>query len=561
MMSPSSFPKFADGDVKIAVFPDVYQLHSSVLKNRSGLLRQVLGSRQVRMTPSVSPERQRSTPSCRVHLHLVGTPVHKYGMLDILGYDDSHGAMDDMSLCSFPEWPQKTRHVWSNVFKILYNLPPILENDDHEPILDNCQALIELAEELQLSDVVSTAMHTALLAFDQQLYQLIAKDTVGWINLGVRIQSGTIFKESMIHLVGKWGQLDEKNRDSLPTNIRSLCVQKIQDLKVIKEAIELQMVNKLPRPRSDSSRHREAKNIFGWMALTFYQQWLCESFATNRNRHAADGGAAFYRAIAAGGDAYLNKLDHDISQFHVSLDAKPEGNKGLKELEKDLNELKKGMKGFVADLLVNEAKYDPDTWGTLPYLTCCKVKEVEMPQSEITQSGMVSQYLGTGNTINTDLLNNHNFDQPFLTAGPMMNGDGAGVMMGINTNSDYLMDPGINHSNYHRSIPFNPFNNTFNESSTDPLLSWDGPAADFLTQFPASPFNTGLPSIDTLQRIPLPEVSNSIYHPQPLAQTQAHFDPIVGLGGDMNMDFLDEHFTPEGDTYAHDGGDGSMAFL
>ncbi|KAL4954098.1 hypothetical protein BDW69DRAFT_183861 [Aspergillus filifer] len=558
-MPPSSFPKFADGDLKIAVLPDIYLLHSTVLKSRPGLLRVILGSRSVGPTSSIRPERHRSTPSRRLHLHLTGMPGHKYGMLDILGYDENPGDMDDMYLSSFPEWPLKTRHVWSNIFKIIYNLPPTLDSDGHEVLLDNCQALLELAEELQLSDVVSTAMHTTLLTFDQQLYQLIAKDTIAWIKLSVRIRSGAIFKESMIHLVGKWNSLDEEDRSSLPADIHSLCVRKIQELQVIKQAIDLQMVNKLPRPRSDSSRHRETKNIFGWMALTFYQQWLCESFATNRNHHAPDGGAAFYRAIAAGGDAYLSKLDRDIAQFQASLDAKPESNKGLKELEKDLNELKKGMKGFVTDLLVNEAKYDPDILGDLPYLTCCKVREEEMPRTEIIQNGMVSQYLGIDGTIDTDLLNNNSFSQPLVSSGSTISSDGAGVMMGINTSSDYLETFSIN-QNYHHPAPFNPFNNTFNEPAADPLLPWSGAPADNPAQFPASPFNGGMFSTDSLRQLPLPALSNDIYHPQPQCQIYAPFNPTTGLNN-LNIDFLNEHFSPEGDNYVHDGSDGSMAFL
>ncbi|KAL4961831.1 uncharacterized protein BDV14DRAFT_203431 [Aspergillus stella-maris] len=559
-MPPSSFPKFADGDLKIAVIPDIYLLHSTVLKNRPGLLRVILGSRHVGDPSSTPAEHHRSTPSRRLHLHLTGMPGHKYGMLDTLGYEDNRGDMDDMYLSSFPEWPLKTRHVWSNIFRIVYNLHPTLDYDGHDFLLDNCQALLELAEELQLFDIVSTAMHTSLLSFDQQLYQLIAKDTIGWIKLGVRLQSGAIFKESMIHLVGKWNLLDEEDRSPLPANIHSLCVRKVQELQVIKQAIDLQMVNKLPRPRSDSSRHRETKNIFGWMALTFYQQWLCESFATNRNHHAPDGGAAFYRAIAAGGDAYLSKLDRDITQFQASLDAIPESNKGLKELEKDLNELKKGMKGFVADLLVNEAKYDTDILGDLPYLTCCKVREEELPQTELVQNGMVSQYLGIDGNIDTDLLNNNSFSQPFVSSGSTLGSDGAGVVMGINASSEYLETSCIN-QDYHHPTPFNPFNNTFNEPAADLLFTWSGAQAGCPAHFPVSPFNVGMSSsTDSLRQLPLPALSDDIYHPQPQSQMYAPFIPTTGLN-DLDMDFLNEHFSPEGDTYVHDGSDGSMAFL
>ncbi|KAL2868527.1 uncharacterized protein BJX67DRAFT_44392 [Aspergillus lucknowensis] len=181
-----------------------------------------------------------------------------------------------------------------------------------------------------------------------------------------------------------------------------------------KRKLSVQIVNHLPRARSGSTN-----NAFMWMALAFYQQWLCQSFVENRNYPAPDGGTAFYRAVAAGGDAYLNKIDQGIALFH-STESGSQNKNRLKELERDLNKLKKGIKDFVSDLLVNHAKYDPSILGELPYLTCCKVDEEEMPQkSGASSTSNQTWEIGEGSTSGNFPVNDN--VQHGLLASPPLN--------------------------------------------------------------------------------------------------------------------------------------------
>ncbi|KAL4821167.1 hypothetical protein BDW67DRAFT_172571 [Aspergillus spinulosporus] len=479
-------------------------------------------------------------------MNLVGSSAHKYGMLEIQSYYDPQCAIDETSMCSFPVWPDKTRHIWSNVFKIFYDLPPILDNDGYNSILENCQALAELAEDLQSAEIVCPAINKTLLGFDQQLYRLIAQNPVDWVTLAVRIQSAPIFQESMVHLIGKWSLIKKSDRELLPQNIRTLCVQKIHDLNAVKKTIELRIVNSLPRPRSDSPQYRETSNYFGWMALTFYQQWLCESFAEGRNHHAADGGAAFYRAIAAGGDFYLNKLDQDISQFSASFGANAGSNKGLRELEKDLNELKKGMKGLVGDLLVNRAKYDSAILGELPYLTCCKVSEEEMPPVKVTFGSEIGSQIQDFRNTMALFPSNSNTYQTF-PSGPVPNvgGASAGAMVGFNNNfaNDYPLHPGLQNNNP------NMFTfNAFSQQSTEPNLIWDNTVG-----FSSPSLNNGGP-LSSISEI---TDTNSIYQVQTQSQTQ--FDDGTNLGGSLDM--FNVPLLTDGGGYVQHGNDGSMAFL
>ncbi|KAL4904501.1 hypothetical protein BDW74DRAFT_168161 [Aspergillus multicolor] len=465
-------------------------------------------------------------------MNLVGSSAHKYGMLEIQDYIDSQCAIGETSLCSFPIWPEKTRVVWSNLFKIFYDIPPILDNNGFDSILENCQALIDLAEELQSSGVVSPIINTVLLGLDQQLYRLIAQDPISWVKLAVRMQSGPIFHESMVHLLGKWGLLQERDRESLPRSIRTLCTEKLHDLNGIKKIIEMRITNRLPRPRSDNPQYRETSNIFGWMALSFYQQWLCESFAEGRNRHAPDGGAAFYRAVAAGGDAYLTKVDRDISQFPSSPRASAGSTKGLKELEKVLTELKKGMTCLVSDLLISQAKYNPDILGELPYLTCCRVSGEEMPPAEMTFSM-------------SDFPNNSNVHQTFPAVGAAAIMGSTNVMMGFDNNiNDYPLDPRLQ-TNSANVFGYNAFDQQF----ADPALLWGSPAGFSSPSIPNNDNGGAIPSISGITN------TNDFYQ----AQAQAQFDGNADIGD--NMDILDVPLLTGNDGYVHNGSDGSMAFL
>ncbi|KAL4877485.1 hypothetical protein BJY04DRAFT_127555 [Aspergillus karnatakaensis] len=463
-MDHGFFPQFTDGAVTITVRPDIYHLQSSVLKNCSEYLRQLLQGHPASAIPLRGKLRH-------VNLNLVGSSVHRYGMLEVQGYEDSLYGSEGLSPCSFPVWPPAIRHLWSNVMKIFSNIHPVLDNNGYDSILGNCQALIQLGEELHSSEVISRTIRETLIGFDQQLYRLIAEDPVSWIVLGVRIQSVAVFQESMIHLVGKWGLLEQIEREALPRSIRILCEQKLYDLNATKIAVEERIVNHIPRPRFDRAGYRETNNVFVWMALTFYQQWLCQSFLESRNYRAPDGGAAFYRAIAAGGDAYLSKIDQEIARF-PTVNTSGTSTKGLKELEKNLNELKKGTKGLVSELLVNQAKYDPDILGELPYLTCCKFDDVQMPLPE-TQA-MSYQIEGMSN-LDLSMTGNipNDISQDTLYPVPMLNGieSEKGMMYAHNPSTDSLVIPGIQND-----PSLNAFN-TYNMHNLDPF-TW-GNSVDF----------------------------------------------------------------------------------
>ncbi|OGM41443.1 hypothetical protein ABOM_010090 [Aspergillus bombycis] len=366
----SEFPQFGAGDVNITIYEDVYRLHSTVLKTRSRELRDLLsslGSYGIGHFGSVQ-------------LELVESTSHRYGVLEVLDPDDQYryGPMYMQLQKPIIMWPPDIRLLWANMFKILYDLCPLLDQGGLQNVLCHCWDLVNLADCLRATRAVFPAIVDALQELGPHVYALIAEDPINWIKLGTYMRSALIFKEAAIHIIGNWNALED-DLDYLPSVVHELCESKQAQLVEFKQALEARMLTccpytTLPMASCTEDMATPCVKDFGmWTAMTYYSQWFCMAVAENRTYYARDGGAAFYRAIYAGGDAYLDTEEQaNTNAFRMSA------YKAM-ILDKALNILKGEMSKFVSVLLINESHYDPDLMGDLPYLTCCKVDDEELP--------------------------------------------------------------------------------------------------------------------------------------------------------------------------------------
>lgn len=264
------------------------------------------------------------------------------------------------------------------MFKILYGLCPLLDQGGLQNVLSRCWELVNLADCLRATRTVFPAIVDALQGLGPHFYALIAEDPINWIKLGTYMRSALIFKEAAIHIIGNWNALED-DLDYLPSVVHELCESKQAELVEFKQLLEARMLTYCPYTTLRGASCTEdintpcAKDFCLWTAMTYYSQWFCMAVAEDRTYYARDGGAAFYRAIYTGGDAYLDTEEQaNTNAFHMSVYR-------AKMLDKALNILKSGMSKFVSVLLVNESHYDPDLMGELPYLTCCKVDDEELP--------------------------------------------------------------------------------------------------------------------------------------------------------------------------------------
>ncbi|PWY90846.1 hypothetical protein BO70DRAFT_284088, partial [Aspergillus heteromorphus CBS 117.55] len=379
MSAASSFPHFIDGDVRIHIQPDVYQLHSVVLAGYSRVLGELVAPFYA-LDPL--PYLQGLNHLGMREINLVGAVGRKNGIFQIQEPRQIDPDTLEFTTISgvFPIWPEETRRCWNNLFKIFYRLKPNLRDLYGLPILlDRGLELIGLAEEIDATDDVFHAIDSALVGFDQELYHRISTDPVAWVNLAVRIHSGTIFQEAIIHLVGRWNSLTECGFRALPESVRRVCIEKHAELDLKKTATEKQLLKYHPAPVAPhavihETNHPEDRDAHLWMAVAVYRQWIGQCMADGQNHQALDGGTSFYRTISEGGNAYLWAIDRTSLVLLPPL-----GEAEIQTVQAKLSEVKNDAKRIVAPLLLNRSQYDPTIWGELPYLTCCEFRDVDIP--------------------------------------------------------------------------------------------------------------------------------------------------------------------------------------
>jgi hypothetical protein len=185
----------------------------------------------------------------------------------------------------------------------------------------------------------------------------------------------------VIHIIGQWMMLDKTTRDALPEDIRQLCQSKWDELELAKRAIEIRIAGHYPAFLCQNSENRPqrtvyANDIYMWMAISYFRQYVSQSGNDERNRTAKDGGYAWYKMFATGGDSYLHH--EDMKAFHQFF---PMSSKACSVLEANMNVMKDEVKKFVKDLMINRTHVDPEKLEGVhkPWLTCAVVGTEDLP--------------------------------------------------------------------------------------------------------------------------------------------------------------------------------------
>jgi hypothetical protein len=238
--------------------------------------------------------------------------------------------------------------------------------------------LVDVAESVHAVDLVRPIVDLALLRQNNVLWTSIASNPIAWAELGRRVHSPTIFREGVVHVVGKWNNISAADKAELHPDIREICQRKFNEIDIAKEVIELRILGHYPdflcRNAVDRpGRPTYSADIYMWMAICFYRQWFAQAISDGRNRLSPDGGYEFYHQIGAGGQAYLNH--ESFKNFHQYF---PMSSKACNVLEANMNIMKEDVKKFVADILINRTSIDPKTYR-LQWLTCALVLPEDFP--------------------------------------------------------------------------------------------------------------------------------------------------------------------------------------
>ncbi|KAL9617947.1 MAG: hypothetical protein Q9160_007313 [Pyrenula sp. 1 TL-2023] len=386
-MAANDFLKFKDGDVLVSITGSTsYLLHAAHLRRNSKIFEELLAEEH---GADLDATARRNGVTLRYYLELtrgdlagigqfVRKPVDRHGIaaagLDSL-IDDFDGGRVHASRVKY----------WEMLFSMFYNKPVEFDDTTLATVLRDCMSLVDIAESIRAIESVRVIIDLNLLRQGNILYSSIASNPIAWAKLGYRIRSQTIFKESLIHGVGKWNSLSEAQKAELDSPdldqpLRHIWANKYSQQDKAKEALELRILGHYPahltRHAGDRpGRATYASDIYMWMAICFFRQYFAQAISDSRNRLAKDGGFAFYRQLGEGGQAYLN---HETFQnFHMYF---PMSSKACNVLEANMGILKEEIKPFVKDLLVHRANIDPAQFHEgVHWLTCSVVEKDDFP--------------------------------------------------------------------------------------------------------------------------------------------------------------------------------------
>ena len=282
--------------------------------------------------------------------------------------------------------------LYDNFFRCVYNLEPNFADDDDQarPMIMDATNLLQAAVWLEAVPCVRLIIEANFLRLNQVLWKHIGDRPEGWIQVAARLQSPLMFRECLIHIVGKYHLengvdrtfLNKRDHGPVAPKIWALIVQKAKELKDKKLRVERVLMEFYPDrmihkedPETIPGRAIYAADIYLWQALVVFRQFITSAFFSNFHHKAKDGGLSFYRTIGAADATSLRA--ETLDKFHQSFDMSPKA-KGL--LIAALEQIKAEAKNVVAELLVDRSQLvrGPND-RPREHLTCTEVLDDEMP--------------------------------------------------------------------------------------------------------------------------------------------------------------------------------------
>ncbi|KAL9118902.1 MAG: hypothetical protein Q9187_004541 [Circinaria calcarea] len=346
----TKFPKFPDGDVMIVLSGGrVYRLHASILRHSSDLFACLLPEEH---GATLSSKAKKDGATIRYRLDWVAddTEIGHFVHRDIeaaSGVDLENGKVTKPAFLFF-----------DNLFRALYNIALEINTENLATILRDCMGLIGTAEGYGAIAVVRESIDIALLRQGQVLFKSIATNPVAWINLSFRIQSPTIFKDALIHLVGQWMMLSDEKKELLSVDLLPIVERKFNEFQMVKQAREIRIVSHYPDSvqkdaGSNPGRNDYANDVYSWMGIALARHYVATQVTEKANKDAKDGGWAFYVRLSRGGETYLNQTQR--ANFHEFC---PMSKKGQTVFDNHLNVIKEDIQKLVAPLLVNNTQLE-----------------------------------------------------------------------------------------------------------------------------------------------------------------------------------------------------------
>lgn len=285
----------------------------------------------------------------------------------------------------------KYHKVYDNFFKCIYNIDPELAKDMQKNAgvgyISDAVATLLAAEHLDALHALRSTLEGHFLRLGHLLWRHMAAKPERWAFMAARIQSALLFREAMVHVVGKLDMkrdIDQKwfMSNPLRRKILELAEKKAKEIKEKKLEVERRLLEFYPARMMHTqvgnvipNRATFGSDIYLWQARALVQQYISSAYFANLHHRGHDGGVQFYRTIGTGGEAYLGK--DTLEPFYKCFTMSGKGKVCFLEA---LNVIKDELKPLVKDLLHDRSQTKRnDGDDKLPWLTCAKIFDEEFP--------------------------------------------------------------------------------------------------------------------------------------------------------------------------------------
>lgn len=308
---------------------------------------------------------------------------------------------------------------YENLFRLFYNYPPNVNSVNIATAYSECKSLLALADMYDALPVTGPRVDHHLLGFGSRLFKQIAKYPPSYLKLGYLARSRVIFSEALIHVVGQWpaasAHLRSPPYSCIPKSVFEIIEDKVDDLEDLKARVDSKLF-RLTLTTSRGERVNPANAYLDWLAVSLFRQWFVEmttpapasilknssssanpSSQPNRNTTTSQSNPSraqdtpspsrVYRLIGSPTtQAYL--CHDDLKRFlkmHPTPSTDPLYTRDvLKRFERKMDEIKRLARDVVKPLMRNflELELKPGDSRAepgLPYLTCTRVEEEDLP--------------------------------------------------------------------------------------------------------------------------------------------------------------------------------------
>lgn len=415
-LKTNQFPHFEDGEVTILLSASrTYQLHARTLRMHSPYFaRLLISERAAKLSPrakkegiktlyriELKPPAEDQEGVGQLHLRVrYSSPrlFHNFYFF-VLSMLTLPQILDDRARARGPSTidpdiengrlPSPIYKHYDNLFRAYYSQPLHLDDSTLPKLLSDIVGLSDVADAVQSLKVVALPLENALIKQGQILWRSISANATIWAGMALRLHSEVIMKEAVIHMAGQWNKA--KERDDIDDSVRALCEKKWKELRERKIDAEKLIMGHYPSHLTRPTQPNVglggqtilfqgvtrvdvySTQIIAWMAMNLYRHWVGQHICADSTRYAEDEGYAFYNAVAAGGDKYLdNAAVEGFAQFF------PMSRKARGSLDEQLGLLKEGVKGYVKELVKNRSMLDTKSFN-IAHLTCTIVEKEDMP--------------------------------------------------------------------------------------------------------------------------------------------------------------------------------------